>query len=658
MNAVTMQVLEFNKVLEQIESYALSEAARNRIRNLQPSTNLDQIQIWMEETSQARKMVDANASVPLAAMETIEEVMNKLGKAVVLSPDELKEIEALLEAVKKMRRYMNTMEYVAAGLSAYAASMFELADLREEISRCIFGGRVDDRASSDLHRVRRKIMITRERVREKLQEILRSPNYAGMLQEAVISERNGRYVIPIKRQHRKSFPGSAVETSGTGSTVFMEPAAVNRLQAELSALRDEEEKEVYRILVCLTGAVETAARELAVNIEAMVHYDFVFAKARYSQSRDMKAVQFNNDGYINLVQARHPLLQANAVPLDFIIGQDYRALLITGPNTGGKTVALKNIGLLCLMGQAGLHLPAGEGSQLAVFTDILADIGDGQSIEQSLSTFSAHVKNLLTIMECAASDTLVIMDELGAGTDPAEGRGFARAVLEEVYAQGATIIATTHFGELKEFAAGSEGFENASMEFDAETLQPLYRLNIGTWGESQAFAVALRLGVEVRIIERAHEISYGEYKHYPSGSLQETVGIKDQEAIDIHEETRRALEKQSREKEKRTRGKKYLKKELKTGDRVFISTMKRTGIVCEEENERGELVVMVMGKKYRINAKRLTLHIDREQLYPDDYDMDILFETKENRKARKMMKKRHVEGLIIEKEPNADENDE
>jgi dsDNA-specific endonuclease/ATPase MutS2 len=298
--------------------------------------------------------------------------------------------------------------------------------------------------------------------------------------------------------------------------------------------------------------------------------------------------------------------------------------------------------------QCGLHVPAAEGSEFAVFTDILADIGDGQSIEQSLSTLSSHVKNIQMIVKTCDASTLVIMDELGAGTDPAEGRGFAIAVLEEVFNRGAVIVATTHYGEIKEYALTTPGFENGCMAFDIASLRPLYQLHIGNWGDSNAFLIALRLGMDRHIIERAHELTYGERISYAADQEKYVHNIADHHEINGRLAEKYETEERSHTKEKRERSRQYVKRDLKVGDSVYISTMQRTGIVCEEQNNRGDLVVMVMGKKYVINHKRLTLHIDREDLYPENYDMDIIFESKEDRKKRKIMSKHHVEGLVIQ----------
>lgn len=386
--------------------------------------------------------------------------------------------------------------------------------------------------------------------------------------------------------------------------------------------------------------------------EAMAFYDFLFAKAKYSRFLEASAVTLNSKGFVCIKGGKHPLIEKNVVPLEFTIGEKFRSLLITGPNTGGKTVALKTVGLIAMMVQAGLHVPVDEDSELSVFRDILVDIGDGQSVEKSLSTFSSHIRNIASILQCADNYTLVIIDELGTGTDPGEGMGLAVAVLEEIYKKGSTTIATTHYSEIKEFAEKNEGFENGCMEFDIDTLKPLYRLRIGETGESNAFLIALRLGMNKQIIERAHEVTYGErkeYKEYSSGSEQKLV--KNLEIIDAHlkqnekvvrlNETRQKIEKQN------------IDSFFKLGDCVYISTMDRTGIVCELENNKGEIGVMVMKTRIKVNKKRVSLYIDGKEMYPEGYDYDIVLESKENRKKKHLMSRKHVHGLVIENRENS-----
>jgi DNA mismatch repair protein MutS2 len=652
-NTHALTALEYDKIKEEVKQYALCDAAKARLDALEPSVDMEVIKGWLQETTEAAAVLAVNSSVPLSAMTDLENSMHKIEKGLILQPDELYSVKNLLETVKRMKKYMTTMEQTAPFISTYACSMYTLGELYDEIDRCIVNGRVDDRASAELHRLRKKIEISDDRIRQKLNSLLNAAAASGFLQDAVVSTRNGRYVIPVKREHRRSIEGSVHDTSSSGSTLFIEPAGISKLQEELNILRLEEESEVYRILSFITSIVDSHSREISINMETLSHYDFIFAKGKYSRSMDMCSVSLNNCGRINMTGARHPLIGRSAVPLNFNIGVGYRALVITGPNTGGKTVALKTVGLLSLMVQSGMHVPASIGSEFAVFTDILADIGDGQSIEQSLSTFSSHVKNISTIMECASPNTLVIMDEVGAGTDPSEGMGFAVAVLEQVYARGATILGTTHYSEIKEFAAITPGFKNGCMGFDINTLKPLYSLKIGQPGESNAFLIALRLGMDVKLIERAHEITYKEKRDYSNILPAEHERLVDREAVVNHEQQIRAAEKaKDFAKQAETGEKNELRKSQKhfnIGDCVSISSMSQRGIVCEPENDKGEIVVMVMKKKFKVNVKRLTLYIDGKELYPDGYDYDIVLESKENRKKKKLMGKRHVEGLVIEK---------
>lgn len=648
MNKNTIEVLEFNQIKEALKAYALSDMAKDMIDRLEPYMDANVIERYMQETDEARTIVNRCSSIPIHSLAGIKYIKDKLGKGINLLPEELEAISCLLREGKKLKRFMAGKEYEAPNISTYALSLYELEDVIDEIERCIAQGRVIDKASTELSRVRKKIAIMEDRIKSKLDSVLKNPKYRDYLQDNLVSMRNGRYVIPVKSQYKNELNGSIHDSSSSGSTVFLEPSEVKKAQDELNILKIEEDKELYRILSSLTVMVENYDRELSINIETMAYYDFIFAKAKYSKAIGGRSVKFNRDNRIKINKGRHPLLGKKAVPLDFNIGEDYRALVITGPNTGGKTVALKTVALLTIMAESGLHVPVEEGSEFAVFIDILGDIGDGQSIEQNLSTFSAHIKNIISIMECADKHTLVVMDEVGAGTDPAEGMGIATAVLEEVYRKEATIIATTHYSEIKQFADITEGFRNGCMEFDVNSLKPTYSLKIGKAGESNAFLIALRLGMNKKIIERAHEITYKEKKQY-SDYKSEIVGksIVDVGAISSHEEGIKKL--QISEKNKIIAEKQKEKPRFNLGDNVYISTMGRTGIVCELENNKGEVGVMVMRKKFKINQKRLSLYIETKELYPENYDFDIVFESKENRKKNHLMNKRHIEGLKIEK---------
>lgn len=646
LNNKSKEILEFYKITEELKKFALSDIAKERIEKLEPKVQEGIIRLSLKETTEARNIVDISSSVPLNSLKDMGRIVSKLEKDGVLTPEELEAVADLLRDTSKIKRFMKDKEYAAPTISSYAYAIFDLGDIREEIERCIVHGGVDDKASSKLQKIRKKIYILEDRIKSKLDSILRSDKYKSCIQEAVVSQRDGRYAIPVKSQYKNYMEGEIHDKSQSGSTVFIEPAEVKKLQNELNENKLEEENEVYRILSELTSAIYDNIRELKINVETMANYDFIFAKGKYSKAISGTSVELNTRNYINLKQGRHPLLGDKAVPLDFVIGEAYRGLVITGPNTGGKTVTLKTIGLLTMMAQAGIHVPVGEGSELAIFQDVLVDIGDGQSIEQSLSTFSSHINNIISILAYAGRNDLVIIDELGSGTDPGEGMGIAVAVLEELYDKGATICATTHYSEIKGFAEKHEGFINGSMGFDINTLKPLYKLTIGKAGESNAFFIALRLGMDKKIIERAHFVTYKEEKSYADVKPYEQV--KNAEEKEAHKKQVREFKASIKKEEE----KKLAKKEpdFKIGDCVYISFMKRTGIICEEENSRGEYGVMVMKRKIKINRKRLSLYIDNKDLYPENYDFDIIFKSKEYRKKNKLMSKHHIEGMTISEE--------
>lgn len=647
MNNKTVEILEYNRIKELLKSYAVSDMAKDMIDKLEPYVDIKLIEKYMEETTETRNIVNISSGIPIHSLSQINNIKQKLEKGAVLSPEELENIAGLLKDTVKLKYFMRGKESVAPKISEYAKSIYELNDLREEIVKCIEYGRVADKASTALSKIRKKIAILEDRIKIKLNSVLNNEKYRDYVQDAIVSQRNGRFVIPIKSEYKKKLEGDIHDKSGSGSTVFIEPAEVKKAQDELNLWKIEEEREVYIILSSLTNLVVNNIRELNINIETMVYYDFIFAKGKYSKAYNGRSAKLNNNNYINIKKGRHPLIGVNAVPLDFETGKEYRAVVITGPNTGGKTVALKTVGLLSMMAQSGLHVPCEQNSEFAIFADIFADIGDGQSIEQNLSTFSSHIKNIISILNCADERTLVIMDEVGSGTDPGEGMGLATAVLEKIYSKGSIILATTHYSELKDFAKNHEGFINGSMGFDINTLKPLYKLNIGKAGESNAFLIALRLGMDSKLIEAAHQVTYKEKKDYSDYKWELKTEIpKLQE--DIEEKHNLQIEKLKNAEKKSAIGEKQKKKpKFKLGDCVYISFMDRTGIICEPENAKGEYGVMVMKKKLKINQKRLSMYIQNDELYPEDYDLDIVFDTVENRKNKHSMSKKHVEGIKV-----------
>jgi len=670
MNQTAMKILEYPEIIRRLAELALSESGRKLCEGLLPETEPRIIALRLLETAEARAVSD-KGGVPLSNLSGMEKVMEKLGKTVNLTPEELTTIRAMNRNVGRMIRFMRDRGMLAPTISTYAASMHELEGLSDEIDRCILDNRVDDRASAELGRMRKKIGILTERIRQKLDSIMNAPGTRDLLQDHVIGMRGNHYVVPVKREHRQRLDGQVLDISSSGSTVFIEPAAIRTLKSELDLLRLDEEQEVYRILSTLTTMAEMSIRELRVNLETMAQYDFLFARAKLANSMRAILPELSKNGHSLIIQGRHPLIEGDVIPLDFHIGDGFRALVITGPNTGGKTVVLKTVGLFSLMAQAGLHVPAAAGTRLAVYEDVLADIGDGQSITQSLSTFSSHIRNIIAILACAGPRTLAIVDELGTGTDPGEGMGLAVAVMETLYRKGVTLLATTHYSEIKEFAATQPGFKNGCMGFDVETLRPKYQLSIGVPGESNAFLISLKLGMSVELVERAHQITYHESRSYrdghtllppktdasttgpiQAGSISRSHHIPapaavPAEVMDSHLKQQEHAQARHKSLMALEREKQRMASPYKLGDCVFVTTMNRTGIVCEVENARGEIGVMILRKKFMVSHKRIRPFLEGKDLYPEDYNLDIVLDTKENRKARHKMGKHHVEGLQI-----------
>ncbi|WHY84246.1 endonuclease MutS2 [Neobacillus novalis] len=639
MNQHTINTLEFNQIKEQIAQFALTKEGKTKIGCLTPSTNKRQIEAWLDEVSEAVEILKKSASVPVHGLDGMGQLIGNMNKGAVLRPDQLTKFYDFLDCCGKMRRFMKDKVYYAPRVSSYIDAIDELPELANEIIRCIRNGRVDDYASKELSKIRKQIAILEERLKEKTLQLIRSNKYKSYLQENIVSQRNGRYVIPIKKEFRNKLKGTVLDTSASGSTLFIEPEEIAIYQEQLTWSVADEEIEEQKVLSYLTGLVEEKEQQIHLAMETMIHYDFLFAKAKYCRFINGSKVSINDTDEINLIQARHPLLGEKAVPLSLQLGRELQALVITGPNTGGKTVTIKTVGLLTLMVQCGLHVPASEESTLCIFEKILVDIGDGQSIAENLSTFSSRIVNIIEILQDTTNRTLVLLDELGSGTDPGEGMGLATAILETLYEKGAAILATTHYSEIKEFAEIHHGFINGSMEFDLNTLSPTYRLNIGRGGDSQAFAIALKLGIHPKIIERAHQITYKEEMQYTTG-VTETWQLKE-------------LDKQVMVNKYKNRKRDTNKTEMKMsifqqGDNVKIPSTNEFGIVYSGPDTEGSYLVQIKGEKVSINHKRITLYIAANELYPDDYDFDIIFQTKENRKKSKLLSKGHEENITID----------
>ncbi|KAB3535395.1 endonuclease MutS2 [Alkaliphilus pronyensis] len=651
MNKTAIELLEYGRIKGKLKEYTLSELGAELVDKLQPQFNKRIIETWLKETTEAKSILNITSAVPIHSLKGMDKLTEKFGKGMVLQATDLAALCDFLENSSKMKKFMKNAMDTAPLVTSYGLSIYDIEELVEEINRCIRGNSVIDKATTSLAKIRKKIAILEERMKTKLDSIVKSMGNNEYLQDNLVSVRDGRYVIPVKREHSKSINGEVLDRSNTGSTVFIEPKEVKKLQNQLNQMKIEEEQEEYKVLSQLTALAEGYTKEISINIEIMANYDFIFAKGKLSRYMEGNTVTLNNNKCICIKKGKHPLIGKEAVPLNFSIGDDYHSLVITGPNTGGKTVVLKTVGLMCMMVQSGLHVPVAEGSQFSIFKNILVDIGDGQSIEQSLSTFSSHLKNIIYILQEVSPQTLVIVDELGSGTDPGEGMGLAISILEALSSNGATTLATTHYSEIKEFADKTHGFENGCMEFDINSLKPTYKLKIGRAGESNGFLIALRLGMSSELIKRAHEITYKEIKDYNdykfTAPIENEVQMPKTENAVKEKAYDEAKDKAYDEAKDKLETKKKVVGKFKVGDCVFISSLNRTGIVCEQANHKGEVGVMVMKKKLKINHKRLSLYIEGDELYPEDYDMDIVLESKENRKKKKTLSRKFVRDLQI-----------
>lgn len=521
-----IQTLEFNKIRDMLARVAPTEGARQLAEALMPSVSASQIRIWLAEVDAAKAMQTVKSMPPFGGISDVRESLDRADKGAVLSARELLDVGSVLAAARNVKEYANLSYSEENSLTEYFSRLTANKFLEEKISRCIQSeDMISDLASEKLADIRRHIRIENARVRETLQKYITSPEYSKYLQDQIVTMRDGRYVIPVRAENKNEIKGLIHDTSSSGATLFIEPMSVVEANNNLRVLERDERDEVERILAELSADASNASEGILRNYENITYLAFVFAKSELSFMLDGCSPKLSEKSVIELVRARHPLLNRDTVvPISLSLGKDFDSLIITGPNTGGKTVTLKTIGLLSLMTQCGMHIPAEEGSVMCVFSDILADLGDEQSIEQSLSTFSSHMVNIVDILDCADARSLVLVDELGAGTDPVEGAALAVSILEAVREKGALCAATTHYAELKSYALSTEGVRNASCEFDVETLRPTYKLNIGTPGKSNAFAISEKLGLSKAIISRAESYVSGEDKKFENviGELEKT----------------------------------------------------------------------------------------------------------------------------------------
>lgn len=502
MNYKSLTTLEYDKIIDRLVSFAASDKAKERLKKLVPMTDIHDINAALSETSDALSRVYAKGAVSFGGVHDVGASVKRLEIGSSLNTVELLHISSLLTAAARVKNYY---EDTTDSLTGYFHALEPLTPLNTEIKRCILSeDEISDDASANLRSIRRQKVLAAERIHTELNKMLNSSSVRNCLQDFVITSRSGRYCLPVKAEYKSQVPGMVHDQSATGSTLFIEPTAVVKLNNDIRELELKEQAEIEAILAELSAKASEFTDELLTDFQVLTTLDFIFAKAQMSKQYKCSCPVMNTNNYINIKKGRHPLIDPHkVVPIDIYLGKNFNLLIITGPNTGGKTVSLKTVGLLTLMAQSGLHIPALDHSELAVFDNVFADIGDEQSIEQSLSTFSSHMTNTVSILKEADAHSLILFDEIGAGTDPTEGAALAISILNDLHKRGITTMATTHYSEIKVYALTTDGVENACCEFDVESLRPTYRLLIGIPGKSNAFAISKKLGLPDYIIKDA-----------------------------------------------------------------------------------------------------------------------------------------------------------
>lgn len=609
MDKISLDKLNYYDLKEIVKSYCVSGLGKTLIDKLEPSSNLKVVNRRLDETSEGRKLLDVSYHLPLEGIHNIFPLIDKMDKGGVLEPSDLTMVSDFLRGCRKVKMFLKDKEGYAPTLCSYSENISDLSYIEEEINISIRGSVVDSNASKELKKIRKQIDTCEGKIKEKLDKFLRNSANKECIQEFFISQRNGRYTIPIKAAYKNKVAGSIVEVSSKGTTVFMEPDIVSKFTSELSVLQAEESMEVYKILAILTEMIYERIKDLKMNVEVISEYDMIWAKAKYSLDIQGIKPKVNDYGYTKIIKGRYPLIK-NGVPLDFEIGKDYRTLIITGPNAGGKTVVLKTLGMLTLAVQSGFHIGAKEGTEISIFQDVFVDIGDNQSVENALSTFSSHVQNLARIIKESGKSTLLLFDEIGSGTEPNEGAALAIAILEELYHKGCITVATTHYGEIKDYSHNHPDFENAAMEFKKETLEPLYKLTIGKTGDSNALYISKKMGISDSIIERTR--TYIENKDYNYETIKES--------------------KKKKVKEVESEEKYY---DFSVGDKVLLLDKNDSAIIYKGRDEFNNVVVLYNKEFIEINYKRVKLELKAEELYPEGYDLNQLFVSYKERKLER-----------------------
>ncbi|MEW9079173.1 endonuclease MutS2 [Terrisporobacter glycolicus] len=613
MNLDTFEKLQLNEIKELVKVYCVSSLGRSLIDKLEPSGNYYVVKKKLEENKEARKVLESSNHVPLEGLFNIYPVIDKVEKGMILDVSELISCEDFLRGCRKIKLFMLDKEFYSPTLSSYALNITECESIEEEIKFSIKNNKISSEASKELKKIRRSIDICEGRIKEKLNKFLTSSTNKKYIQEFIISKRDDRFVVPIKSSFKNEVDGAVLDTSSKGSTVFIEPASISKYSLELITLKSEESIEEYKILSYLTELIYNKIREIKLNMEIVSHYDMVFAKAKFSQNNKCITPKINNHGYTKIIKGRHPLLKGNVVPLDFEIGDKYRSLIITGPNAGGKTITLKTVGILTLMTQCGFDIPTMENTEISVFEKVFVDIGDNQSIENALSTFSAHIKNIADVMREANKNTLILFDEIGSGTDPNEGASLAIALLEEFYQMGCIMVASTHYEEIKHFANKHPHFENAGMMFNKETLEPLYKLVIGKSEDSNALFISKKMGIKDKVLQKA--------KIYMDNKNYDFTLVKENKILNkvVEKENLVLIEFPN----------------FEMGDKVELLDFNDFGIVYKPIDKFNNVEVLYKDEFIKMNARRLKLQLKAKDLYPEDYDLNSLFISFEKRKLDK-----------------------
>ncbi len=637
MNNKTLKTLEFDTVKEALMMRTSSSLGKTFVETLIPETNAKIIRRMQNETEEGVEIIMASGSAPLFGIKDVRTNFAKIKSGGNLSPEELNAFCDFLRSSRTLKKFMEKHEYQAPLLFGYSTYLSALKDIEDEIEFAVEGNRIADRASSVLKSIRRKLKITEERIIGRLNKFMSSSENKKLMQDQFYTVKSGLYCVPIKSECRSKINGRVIELSSTGSTVYMTLSNVEELTQELELLRLEEENECFQILATLSGLILAEEYAVEQNINLMGQIDFIFAKSKYSIDIKGSRPRMVTDQTIYLKELRHPSLGEECIPIDFTPLKETQTVVITGPNTGGKTVSLKMIGLAVLLHQCGIQIPASKGSELPIFSKIMTDIGDGQSLQNSLSTFSGHMSEIATMLNEANKKTLILIDEIGTGTDPLDGASLGISILESLYELGAYTVVSTHYGEIKDFSEKRSHFENAAMDFDRETLAPKYKLRMGVSGESNAYWIVKELGISDKVINRAKKIaSYGVNQMITEKSVSKQAYL---------EQRNKYLKSKQEQREEEI--KVEIKKAISfgQGDRVKSTTLNAEVLVYNTDDFTGKVTVFHNDEMIEVQQDDLTLVFSRETLYPIDYDLDQLFRTFKDRKLERDIEKGRFKNL-------------